>query len=167
MGQNEGEISHGIDHFPAHPGMASDGTGKSDVVPRVGDDQESQLCRSLKNAQVPDIVDIHILINRMDLQSVKAQVFHASQFFIISFKIRMHAAQRQQAGFAGDGFTRFPFVDPCGSIVDLLHLTGRCGHRKDYRNIHAGLLHRCLQAGLRAIDMGLNVRRAAQLVNCS
>ena len=84
-------------------------------------DEKPQLCGVIDNALVTDIVDIGILIGRMELDSFQAHLLYNMQFLFVVRGSRMDASKRNDGKSL---FIRFLMSDGMGKLVDMAELRG-------------------------------------------
>ena len=110
-----------------------DRLGQSDIHSRMNGNDQPFLRSRFQNPQITDIVHVHFLISRMNLNTFQPQTFDFLYFPPDIRTVRMNAAERDQSLFL---FTKF-----CRHPVYRLKLDGLCHHRQDHGNIHLTLLH--------------------------
>ena len=71
MGQDQRDPPHLAAGPGNHRWTAADDTGKADIIPRMGDNDQPQLSGPLQNAQIAHIVKIHALVDRVELDDVR------------------------------------------------------------------------------------------------
>ena len=157
VGQDQGEGPHLLNGVEDHLGGDPHLPGEADVQAGVGEDDESQLGRPVQDAQGADVVKVHPLVHRVELDTLHPQLLHPGELRAVVREVRMHAAEGVHPGL------RAQIVDLGGAVVHMDHLAGVGGHRQHQGCVHPRPGHGGPQAGDGAVHIGPGVGHPLQL----
>ena len=121
----------------------------------MGHHRQAKLAGPGQNTHEPRIVDVHALIDGVELDTRKAHVRDPLQLFRPVLAVGMDG---------GEGRKAVPLlVHPGGSLVHVSHLMWVGGYRHDHGQVDARLLHRGPQAVCRAVGKRTGVAGGTEL----
>ena len=93
MGQNQGDAPQLLIDVQHHLRRTEHRPGEPDVQPRMGEGDEAQLCRPVHDAQVAQVVQLHILVDGVKLDALHPRPGQPGELLFPVRVVRVHTAK--------------------------------------------------------------------------
>ena len=127
------------------------GLREADIQSRMRHNNQPELARPFQNAQIFRIIQIGLLIGRMNFDASHVPGGNAVKLLLPIHIIRMDAGERKHI------CDKRMFIVSSGSVVDMVYLLRLCGDRKNDRTVNACGPFRQQQSACRAAGIRGNI----------